>query len=166
MTDTPLSTQTGADMAGARIEQLTIFISDRLGALHRALQILDGLPMRICSISILDGADHAVVRLIVDRSRVAARLLEDAGYSVLHRDLIGVALPKPEERGVGVRGVLRTLLAAEVKVFYAYPLADTVEGRAVLALNVEDLALAERALVGAGLDLVDQDQLGWGAEGA
>jgi len=83
---------------------------------------------------------------------------------VLHRDLIGVAQPKPEEKGLGVRGPLRTLPATEVRVFYAHPLADTAEGRSVVALNVENLGTAERAIPSARLGLVDQDQLGGGAE--
>ncbi len=162
MAKTPLFTQTGADIAGARIVQLTIFIGDRLGALHRALQVLDAQHVRICAISILDGADHAVVRLVTDRPRVAARLLEEAGYPVFRRDLLGVALPKPEENKIGIRGVLQSLLSAEVKVIYVYSLVVTVGGRPVLALNVEDMEFAERAITSVGLDLIDQDQLGWG----
>ena len=47
---------------------------------------------------------------------------------------------------------------------YVYPLAETIEGRPVLALNVESLELAERAISNAGLELVDQEQLGWGQD--
>lgn len=161
-----LSTQTGAFVAGARIKQLSLFIGDRLGALHRALTLLDADRIQICALSILDGADHAVVRLIVDRPALAVRLLEEEGYTVYARDLLGVALPHREERDVGLREVLQTLLSAEVKVAYVYSLVVTLNDRSVLAINVEDMDLAERAITGFGLELVDQEQLGWGTPDA
>lgn len=156
--------QTGTDMAGARIEQLTLLIGDRLGALHRVLQALEPEPIRICAISILDGADHAVVRLVVDRPTVAVRLLEAAGHVVHRRELLGVAMPQPGEPEVGIRDVMQALLVAEVKVIYVYSLVTRVERRTVLALSVEDMEMAERAILGVGLELVDQDQLGWGKD--
>ena len=166
MSQVTLSTQTGADLAGARIEQLTLLIGDRLGALHQVLLALEPEPIRICAISIVDGADHAVVRLVVDRSAVAARLLEEAGHVVHHRELLGVALPKPGEPEMGIRDVMQALLSAEVKVIYVYSLVTRVEQRTVLALSVEDMEMAERAILGVGLELVDQDQLGWGKDEA
>ena len=162
MSRKPLSTQTGADMAGARIAQLTLFIGDRLEALHRALAVLEEEPIRICAISILDGADHAVVRLVVDRPDVATDLLASAGYPVYRRDLLAVALPARQERALGIRGVLQALLAAEVKVIYVYALVVQIEDRSILAISAEDLEMAERAIRNVGLELVDQDQLGWG----
>ena len=159
--DTTLK-QTGADLAGARIVQLTILIGDRLGALHVALQALEPEHIRICAIAILDGADHAVVRLIVDRPDVATRLLEAAGHKVFRHDLLGVALPRPGEAAMAIRAVLHALLSAEVKVIYVYSLVARVEARTILALSVEDEEMAERAIANVGLELVDQDQLGWG----
>lgn len=163
MSKEAIFTKTGAHVAGARIKQLSIFIGDRLGALHRALTLLDEDRIRICALSILDGADHAVVRLVVDRPDLAVRLLEADGCTVYVRDLLGVALPHREDRDVGIREALQTLLSAEVKVAYVYSLVVTLDQRSILALNVEDMELAERAITGFGLELVDQEQLGWGS---
>ena len=166
MSEEVISTQTGAYIAGSRIKQLTIFIGDRLGALHHALTLLDADRVRVCALSILDGADHAVVRLVVDRPALAVQLLEADGHTVFSHDLLGVALPLREERDVGIREVLQALLSAEVKVSYTYSLAVTLDQRSILAINVEDTELAERAIAGLGVELVDQEQLGWGASDA
>jgi hypothetical protein len=162
MTTNDPAIATGARLAGARIQQLTILIGDRLGALHRALRALESRHIRICALTILESTDHAVVRLVVDRPRLAARLLEQADYRVYRSRLLGVALPRRAEGELGVRGVLQTLLSAEVKVDYAYSLVCRVEERSVLALSIEDMQVGENALAGAGLELVDQAQLGWG----
>ena len=145
-----------------RIQQLSVLAENRtveLGAITRALA---EYHVRILAISILAAAEHAVVRLVVNRSAQAILALEGQGYRVLRSDLLGVALPLAEEPEIGIRKVVTALVAAEVRIEYVYSLITPVDGHPVLALHVDDPAVAARALRTVGLSLVDQAQLDWG----
>jgi hypothetical protein len=58
--------------------------------------------------------------------------------------------------------VIAALVAAEVRIEYVYALIVPVEGHPVVALHVEDPALATRAIRSVGLSLGTQAQLSWG----
>ncbi|GIW71227.1 MAG: amino acid-binding protein [Planctomycetota bacterium] len=145
------------------IKQLSFFIPNRLAALQRAVAALAEHAVKICAISIIDAADHAVVRLVVDRPAAALQALRASGHSVFESELLGVALPPVgAARREGIREVLASLLVAEVKVEYIYALIEPWQGRPVLALHVDDRETAARVLQGAGLTVVGQGEIGPG----
>ena len=83
------------DQTGPRIKQLSVFLSNRLGALLKVTRALEGKKVRICAISILDSADHAVIRLVVDRPSSAMEVLVLDGFFGFPERSLG--------RGVGPR---------------------------------------------------------------
>ena len=143
MTDTP------------DIKQLSVFLPNRVGALLGVNRALETLGLTIRAISILEAADHSVVRLIVDRPSLATELLKDQGYSVLETDLLGVALPDRD----GVRRVLSALLMAELNVHYVYSLLARGTEEPILALHVEDPVAATKVLREHNMVLIGQDHL-------
>lgn len=145
-----------------RIQQLSVLAENRTVALGAIMRTLTEGHVRILAISILAAAEHAVVRLVVNRPAPAILALEGHGYQVLRSDLLGVALPLAEEAEVGIRKVIAALVAAEVRIEYVYALITPVDGHPVIALHVDDPAVATRALRTVGLTTVDQAQLGWG----
>lgn len=145
------------DRAAPRIQQLSVFLRNRLGALRESLVRLQEEQVRISAISILESADHAVIRLVVNRPFTAKTALESFGYDVFETELLGVLLP--DEKEFGIQKVLTFLLMAEVNIRYIYSLLDRHEGRPILALNVENPAWAAEVLEKAGLTLVGQDEI-------
>ena len=142
-----------------RIQQLSVFVENRMLELAAIERTLAEHDVQICAISILSAADHAVVRLVVDRPAVAKLALERGGQAVFRSRLLGVALSAADEPEVGIRRVLSALIAAEVRVEYVYSLIVPVGGRSVLAIHVDDVDVAARALRNMGLSLVDQEHL-------
>lgn len=152
----PQKTARGAD---ARLRQVAFFLPNRLGALRHALQRLAENDIRIAGLSMLEAADHAVVRLVVDRPDEASAVLGAAEYGVHVSECLGVALPLGPR--FGILHVLSLLLAAEVGVAYAYGLILQAEGHPVLALQVENRETAANVILAQGLALVGQDDLVW-----
>ena len=150
-------TEVTRDQTGPHIKQLSFFLPNRLGALLRATRGLEAGNVKICSVSILDAADHAVVRMVVDRPAIALKALQDEGYNVFETELLGVALPM--EKGIGIRKLLSALLMAEVNIHYVYSLMVQSGSHPVLALHVDDARAAEKVLRDQGLELVGQDEL-------
>ena len=154
----PVMAEIARDQSDARLRQISFCLPNRLGALFRATQNLEREHIRVRGLNILDSADHAVIRMVVDRTHDAIKALTAAGYPVFETEILGVALPAAEEGGI--RKVLSALLGAEVNILYSYALTVQVTGQPVLALKVDDAGMAARVVRGAGLSLVDHDELG------
>ena len=143
------------DQYSRRVSQLSVFLPNRLGALLSVDRALEAADIKICALSVLDAADHAVVRLVVDRPTLAKQLLIADGHSLVDTDLVGVVLPA----GSSIRQVLTAVLMAELNIHYICPLMTQHEGRHVLALHSEDAGQAASALLDRGFHLIDQEDL-------
>lgn len=151
--------ETARDRSAPRLRQLAIFLTNRLGALRRAVQLLSDQGIRIGGISVLESKDHAVVRLVVDRPDGALEVLEQAGYGGGITEVLGVALPPGPS--FGMQRVLSVLLGAEVSLWYVYGLIVAHDGHPVLALQADDLEMAGHVLRSNQFPLVGQDDLHW-----
>jgi hypothetical protein len=144
------------DIEGApenhRVRQLAVFLVNRLGALLSLHRALEGAQIQILGLTVVDAADHAVARLVVDQPTLAAQALRDGGYAFVETDLIAVAFPS----SVGIRRVLTAILVAEVNIHYLYALFAPLADRAVLVLHVDDPASAAHLLLHRSIELVDQ----------
>ena len=148
--------ETANDRSSPRIQQLSFFVENRLGALQDITRRLERNDVKMRAISILEAADHAVIRLVVDKSYTARNALEAGGYQVFETELLGVATP--DENGA-LRRVLSALLMAEVDVKYVYSLIDRIDGHPVVVFRVETADWASHVLEQAGLPLVNHDDL-------
>lgn len=149
--------ETSRGQTDPRIVQISVFLPNRLGALRRAVQRLEDEDVRILGLNVLDAADHAVVRLVVDRPAPALAALQQAGYGVFETDVLAVQVPAGR-RGA-MQQVLSALVGAEVNMEYVYGLLARLDGRALVALQTDDAGVAERVLKSRGFDLVHQDEL-------
>ena len=149
--------ETSRDQTDPRIVQLSVFLPNRLGALRQLVNRLETEEVRILGLQVMEASDHAVVRLVVDRPAKAKRALSDAEYGITETEVLAVQVP------VGARGavhkVLSALVSAEVNIAYVYGLLARLGGSALVALQTDDSAMADRVLRGRGFDLVHQDDL-------
>jgi hypothetical protein len=150
--------ETSREQTDPRIAQLAIFLPNRLGALKQVTQRLDEAQVRILGLSVMDSADHAVVRTVVDRPAKAMGALKEAGYGACESEILCVAVPPGSTSPI--QKVLGALVGAEVNVMYAYALLARLEGQSLLALQTDDSAMAERVLRARGFALAHQDDLG------
>jgi hypothetical protein len=147
---------------GPKIVQLSVFLENRVGLLLKLAKQLEERQVHICAISIIDTADTAVVRMVVDNVAGAKKAFADRGLTVYESDLLGVELPISE--GIGVTSVLGTLLRAEINVHYVYSLITRSNGNPVVALHVDSHETAVKILQAHDLGLVGQDDIVWEGE--
>ena len=57
--------ETTEDQTHQRLKQLSVFLENRLGVLLGVTKVLEVQQVNICAVSIVDAADHAVVRMVV-----------------------------------------------------------------------------------------------------
>lgn len=142
-----------------KVIQLSVFLENRVGVLLKLAKQLEAQKVHICAISIIDTADSAIVRMVVDNVPAAKKAFQERGLTCYESELIGVEVPI--EQGIGVASILGTLLRAEINVHYVYSLVTRSGGHPVLAFHVDSHDTAVKILQNHDLHLVGQDDIFW-----
>jgi hypothetical protein len=131
----------GIDDATARgrdwpsVRQFNAFLENRLGALLELVRHFETTDLRIVSLTVVDSADCAIIRMVLSDPERALEIFRQAKIPVTESDLLVVRLPEGPQP---ILTILKALLVAEINVHYAYPLLVGPYGQAALALHVED----------------------------
>lgn len=136
----PLGTNQG--FAPPTVTQYSVFLSNKVGRLHDLVRALEENNCQVCALSVHEASDHAVVRVITNRSAVARRVLRDANLPFSEKDVLVVEL----SRGHTLASMCLCLLGAELFIQFAYPLMLRPNGTPTIALAVDDLTLAGQVL--------------------
>lgn len=152
----------GLDYATARgrdwpsVRQFNIFLENRLGALLDVVRRFESTDLRIVSITVVDSADCAIIRMVLSDPERALEIFKQAKIPVTESDLLVVRLPDGPQP---ILTILKALLVAELNVHYAYPLLVGPYGHAALALYVEDHDTAVNTLSAKGFVLFTENDL-------
>lgn len=137
------------------VTQFSVFLDNRVGKLYELVEIFDGQSLRIVALSVVDASDYAVVRLVTTRSDVARKLLSDNKLAFTEAEIIVVELNADQQ----LTKLCVSLLAAELNIFYAYPLMVRAHGAATLAIHSDDMILAGQILMKKGFRLLNEEEL-------
>ncbi len=148
------ATARGRDWPSVR--QFNVFIANRVGALMYVVRRFETTDVRIVSLTVVDSADCAIIRLVLSDPERALEIFEQAKLPYTESDLLVVQLPEATQPLVQI---CKALLAAEINIHYAYPLMVGPEGSAALALHVDDHETAVNTLVNLGFTIVTENDL-------
>jgi hypothetical protein len=152
--DVGFSTARGRDWPSVR--QFNVFVENRLGGLLNVVRRFETSDNRIVSLTIVDSADCAIIRLVVRDPERALEVLQQAGLPVAESNLLVVQLPEGNQP---LLQICKALIGAEININYAYPLLIGPQGKAALALHVEDHETAATTLQRAGFVLCTEGDL-------
>ena len=143
-------------MRAPLVRQFSIFLENKVGALLDLTRTLGEANVHICGISVVDTADSAVVRIVVDDPDTCREALHKARIPASESNLVVAELPRGPEK---LDSVLRQLVAAEVNVQYTYSLMVRPRDKALLALHCEDSEYARDVLTKAGFSVLSQKDI-------
>lgn len=138
------------------VRQFSVFLENKVGALLDLTRTLGEANIHICGLSVVDTADAAVIRIVVDDPDRCHEVLHKAQISANESNLIVVELPRGPEK---LDNVLRQLVAAEVNIQYTYSLMIRPHDKALLALHCEDPEFARDVLVRSGFTVLSQKDI-------
>jgi hypothetical protein len=153
-TSTPYATARGRDWPSVR--QFNVFIANRVGALLDVVRRFETTDVHIVSLTVVDSADCAIIRMVLSDPERALEIFEQAKLPVTESDLLVVQLP---EDAKPLLQICKALLMAEINIHYAYPLMVGPQGRAALALHVEDHETAVNTLSRQGFIVLTENDL-------
>ena len=149
------STARGRDWPSVR--QFNVFVENRLGGLLNVVRRFETSDNRIVSLTVVDSADCAIIRMVLKDPERALEVFKQANLPVTESDLLVVQLPDGPQP---LLQICKALLGAELNIHYAYPLLIGPLGNAALALHVEDHESAARTLEQQGFVLYSEGDLG------
>lgn len=151
---TAFKTARGEDYPALR--QFTIFLENRVGQLTEVVKRFEGTGIRICAISIADGTECAFVRFLLSDADRGREILERSGLGIIETDLVGVELPPGNQP---LLQVCTALLQAELNITQAYSLIVRPNGRAAVAIMVDNPDFAIQTLKEKGFTIITEGDL-------
>lgn len=150
----PLST--AEKTGGPRVNQFSIFLANKVGALMGIVTLLNNHNVHVVAISVQDSADTAIVRIVVSDPESVTNIFAEHEIPYAVCDLVVVELV---EGATELGELLAALLAAEVNIFGSYALLTRPRGRTALALHVEDNECATSVLSSHGFTILGQSDI-------
>ena len=146
-------TETTQKFDGPRVRQFSVFLKNKVGALLEVVRLLNVHMVEVVGLSVQDSTDSSIVRLIASDPEMVEDLFKDNDIAYGVCEMVVVEM---EEVATDLAKLLASLLAAEVNIFFSYPLLIRPNRRAALALHVEDHECAASVLAGDGFRLLSQ----------
>jgi hypothetical protein len=150
--DVGFVTAQGRDWPSVR--QFNVFIENRLGALLNVVRRFETTDIRIVSLTVVDSADCAIVRIVLNEPERAYEIFKQANLPFTESDLLVVQLPEGNQP---LLEICNALLKVEIGIHYAYPLLVGPLGHAALAIHVENHDTAAQTLESQGFTLVTEN---------
>lgn len=130
------------------VSQLSVFIESKVGHLKRILDTLVENDISVKGYALSDTGDYGIARFVVDKPARALDVLEGAGVAVKQTDVLCLKLNDiPGE----LARVFDVIAKQDMNVKYSYSLISTY-----IAIGVQDVKKAERALINQPVELVSQ----------
>ena len=86
-----------------KVEQIAIFVENKSGRLAEVTDILAKTGVNIRALSLADTADFGILRLIVNDTEKAKKVLKENGFTVRMNEVVAVEVP---DRPGGLAGIL------------------------------------------------------------
>src|SRR6478736_3203347 len=129
------ATSKGRDWPSVR--QFNVFLANRLGALLDLVRKFEATDVRVVSLTVVETADCAIVRLVPSDYERGYEILTAAKYPFTESDLLVVKLPDDDRP---LLTITKALTTGEINICYMYPLLIGVGpyGNTAVALYVDD----------------------------
>jgi hypothetical protein len=151
-----VATKTTEDIAGAKVRQFSLFMENKAGRLLDVVRMFAERGVHVVGLTILDTADAAIARLIVDDPDRARDVFQEHGLAFTEVNLVVVELPSSAS---DLQKVLTALLQAECNIHFAYSFLTRPRGKAALAMHVEDEDCATTVLMQNQFKLLSQKDI-------
>ncbi len=141
---------------GTPVRQFSVMLPNRVGALASLVKLLRGSAIEVIGLSVQDSRDATIARLVLSDPDSAEAIFCEKGIPHTTCELVVIAL---KEAGPGLLQCLDILMVAETNLDFAYALLPGPDGKALLAMHVEDYDFATSVLNRSGFRLMYEEDL-------
>ena len=141
------------------IQQVSVFLDHKLGALSELIDYLDRFKIRIFALSIADAGEFGLIRMITEDAGRATKILEDANFNLAkskNNVEVTVILTTEEEK---ISRIAKILGDNGLNIEYVYSSAVYIDGKFALVLRADDLEKAERIMKDNGVTILSLNEI-------
>jgi hypothetical protein len=138
------------------IDQISVFVENTPGGLADVTETLGDAGVDLRALSIADGTDFGILRIVVGETDKAVEALKAAGYVASVNAVLAVKL---EDSPGSLAKVVRVLADEGVSVEYLYAFITRNAGDAYVVLRIEDEASAVKIFGEHGIATVSKEQI-------
>jgi len=134
-----------------KVEQISIFLENKSGRLGEVTAVLGEAGVNIRALSLADTADFGILRLIVNDTEAATRVLREKGFTVAKTEVLAVEVP---DRPGGLAGILAIMTRRGINVEYMYAFVERDREHAIIVFRFDGIDKAIEALQGEGIRIL------------
>lgn len=139
-----------------KLNQISVFLENRPGALSAPCRILAEAGINIQTFALADTREFGILRLMVRDWQKAKDVLEKNGYVVKVTEVLALAVP---DRPGGLAEVLEVIEKANVNVEYTYAFTGKHKGHGLLVFRFSDPDAAVKALTAGKVNVLSAEDL-------
>jgi hypothetical protein len=126
-----------------KITQISIFLENRKGRLYDVCSLLGQNSINIRALTVAETESFGVLRIVVDKSEAAIKLLRDNHFVANFTDVIAIEVP---DKPGGLASILKILAENDVNIEYMYGFVEKFSDKALLVMRFEDTDFAQQIL--------------------
>lgn len=126
-----------------RVEQISVFLENRTGRLAEVTSILSQAGINIRALTVADTSDFGLLRMIVDDTEKARRVLKENGLTLGKHNVVAVEVT---DQPGGLHHILDLLSKAGVNVEYMYAFVRNSGDNAIMIFRFDNTDKAIQTL--------------------
>ncbi|MCU0917140.1 MAG: ACT domain-containing protein [Planctomycetes bacterium] len=126
-----------------KITQISIFLENRKGRLYDVCSLLGANQVNIRALTIAETESFGVLRIVVDKSDLAIKLLRDNHFVANFTDVVAIEVP---DKPGGLASILKVFSDNDVNIEYMYGFVEKFTDKALLVMRFEDADFAQQIL--------------------
>lgn len=139
-----------------KVEQISVFVENTSGRLAEVADVLARGGVNIRALALADTADFGILRLIVDETEQAKKVLREGGFTVGKTEVVAVEVP---DRPGGLAGILAALRGKGINVEYMYAFVRKSGEHAVVIFRFDEIDKAIETLQKAGVRVLAGEEV-------
>lgn len=139
-----------------KVEQISVFLENKPGALAEVTRILGEAGVNIRALSLADTKDFGILRLIVNDNEKARDILGRKGLTVRKTEVVAVVVP---DRPGGLADILKVLFESGINVEYLYAFVQHSGKEAIIIFRFDETDRAIEVLSQKNLRILKGQEL-------
>jgi len=139
-----------------KVEQISIFLENKSGRLADVASVLAQAGINVRALSLADTTDFGILRLIVNDTEKAKKVLKDNGFTVGKTEVIAVEVA---DRPGGLAEILNIMKNNGINVEYMYAFVQKSGGNAIIIFRFDELEKAIETLQKGGIRILKGEEV-------
>ena len=138
------------------VEQISIFLENKSGRLAEVTSVLSDAGINIRALYLADTSDFGILRLIVDDTEKARKVLKEKGFTVEKTRVVAIEV---SDKPGGLSKILNTIKAEGINVEYMYAFVEKSGENAIVIFRFDEIEKSNEVLRQAGIRILGGEEI-------